>query len=616
VANTPTLKVEIAFDDDPLTVSPTWTDVTGSVRDGSVRISRGRPTELDTFTAGQCSFTLDNRDGEFSPLNSGSTYNGKLLPGKQVRVTATYSSTDYRLFRGFCVGWPQRYAQGKKDAIVPIVAYDALSKLNETTLPDRVLTYMESLGGLTRCLRTFDGYRYVDVVNGYDAQRQFGNISSGSSLGSGLESGSISATSARMSMQFVGGSSLVGSWSFWIQTTSAGSSSSVWMAVLSSYENLGNPSFVIGLDSAGLLRFQSSDYNPSSYSTARSTNPINDGAPHHIVVSHDYLTGVSIVVDGMDDTDTSTGYVYANAGVGSCEMFIGQAGGGLHTDFTGTLQDVASWDGTVLSVAQAQRIYELGSAAYLQDSDVALGDVLDSAGWPAGLRALASNTYGQAITSWNSGANALSVAQQIAATEQGRFFVSATGNITLLSRYSHQLDTTSNASQHTFSDDGADSDYVDVGFDYDDTQVRNDITVSSPAGTGQAEDASSITAYGRQSGSVSTFLATEPLAQDMADGLVGWRKDPQVRSLPLSSVPQTDPAQWPSILALELGQRVTFEITPPGVGSQVATQLILEQMDWDITNALWELTVQASPVPPSVAIYDVDSYDDGCVYGF
>ena len=153
---TPTLKVEIAFDSDPLTASPTWTDVTEYVRDNSVRISRGRPTELDTFAAGQCSFTLDNRDARFSPLNSSSTYNGKLLPGKQVRITGSYGGTDYRLFRGFITSWPQRYSAGKKDAIVPIVAYDALAKLNELDLSDPVRDYMESLGTLSNLWRSLD----------------------------------------------------------------------------------------------------------------------------------------------------------------------------------------------------------------------------------------------------------------------------------------------------------------------------------------------------------------------------------------------------------------------------------------------------------------------------
>ena len=614
---TPTLKVEIAFDDTPLTVSPTWTDVTAYVRDTpGVRISRGRPTELDTFTAGQCSFTLDNRDGRFSPLNASSPYVNKLLPGKQVRVTATYSATDYRIFRGFITGWPQRYSQGKKDAIVPIVAYDALARLNEIDLSDPVYDYMVSIGGLTRLMRNYAGSTWVDVVSSLDGRRQRGVVDAASSLGSGLAATGISLTSARLSLLEVISLNSNGSWSFWVQTSSAGSSSSVWMAVLCSRMSSATGGFVIGIDNAGLVRFQGYDYIPTNYSTAQSRNAVNDGQPHHIVVTHDYNTAVKIWIDGVDNTNTDTGYTYFNPGYAVPEKYIGQDGNGYHIDFTGTLQDVASFDNVILSGAQVRRIYEMGTTSYSRSTATALGELLDSAGWPSALRSIATNTTGNCVPSWLEGDSAGSVAQTIAATEQGRFFVSGSGNITLLARYSHQLDTTGNTSQHTFSDDGADSDYVDVGFDYDDTRVRNAISVSGVGGSASSEDSTSITAYGLQSGSVSTYLATVDECKQMASGLVGWRKTPQVRSLPLASVPQTDPAQWPSILSLELGQRVTFEITPPGVGSQVATQLILEQMDWDISNSLWELTVVGSPVPPNVFILDSSLLDGSDVLGF
>lgn len=616
MANTPTLKVEIAFDDTPLTVSPTWTDVTDYVRDNSARISRGRPTELDTFTAGQCSFTLDNRDGRFSPLNASSPYVNKLLPGKQVRITATYSGTDYRIFRGFITGWPQRYSQGKKDAIVPIVAYDALSKLNETDLSDPVYDYITSLGTVLSFHRTLEGDLWRDAAGTRDARKQTGVIVPAESLGAGLTATGINATAGRMLMaSTTAGIHDAFSYSFWIQTTGAGASSSVWMAVFSGYLVSGS-GLVVGVDSAGLLRFQGVEGTPPNFPTARTLSRINDGAPHHVVIAVDAATfTLNIFVDGIDNTDTVNGYDTSASAAGQ-EQFIGSDTSGTHSSFTGILQDFVSFDDVALTQAQAQRIYEMGTATYIRTTGTALGEVLDSAGWPSGLRSIATNTIGDANAIWNESTNALSMAQTVASTEQGRFFVSGSGNITLLSRYSHQLDTTAITSQHTFSDDGSDSDYVDVGFNYDDTQVRNVITVSCIEGSASSTDATSVTTYGTQSASVSTALPYVALAQDMADGLVGWRKDPQVRSLPLSSVPQTDPAQWPSILALELGQRVTFEITPPGVGSQVATELILEQMDWDISNSLWELTVQGSPVPPSVAFYDVDSYDDGCVYGF
>jgi hypothetical protein len=402
----------------------------------------------------------------------------------------------------------------------------------------------------------------------------------------------------------------------WVQTSTAGASSSSFMAMMSGPVGLFTSRMVIGIDNSGLLRYINNDgWVGATFATARSMVPVNDGAPHHIVVVDDGLTDLRIYIDGEDATNLTTGYAKADAYQGF-EQYIGSADPNVDQDFTGTLQDVAIWNDVVLSPAQVRRIYDLSVARYQRTTATAMGEVLDSAGWPSALRSIASNTTGESVAAWVGGDSAASVAQQVAATEQGRFFVSGSGNVTLLARYSHQLDTTGNTSQHTFSDDGADSDYVDVGFDYDDTQVRNAISVSTPTGSAESEDAASVTAYGRQSASVATSLPNTNVAQDMADGLVFWRKDPQVRSLPLTSIPQTDPAQWPSVLSLELGQRVTFEITPPGVGSQVATQLILEQMDWDISIAVWELTVQASPIPPDVFILDSSLLDGTDVLGF
>ena len=608
---TPTLTVEIAFDSDPLTASPTWTDVTSYVRNSpGVRISRGRPTELDTFAAGQCSFTLDNRDARFSPLNSSSTYNGKLLPGKQVRITGSYGGTDYRLFRGFITGWPQRYSQGKKDAIVPIVAYDALAKLNEMDLPDMV---EESLAGSTTFLRHFDSFgRWEDVAGNRSARLVYGIATPASSLASGLNSNAVEMTAARLALPPYVSVLGDGTYSFWIKTTSAGVSSNPMCVCSGPIDSGGTAPFSIGLTSTGKVDY----WGGPGGGAFTSMDSVNDGAPHFVVLSlaSGATTGY-IWIDGLPNVDPSSISVAVWNYAGQ-EQFIGAADLTLQVDFTGTLQDFRFIDGTVVSDPdEAMLMYQRATDSYRRSTATAMGEVLDSAGWPSALRSIAVNTLGDCVATWRDGDSTLSVAQQIAASEQGRFFASGSGNVTLLSRYSHQLDTSATTVQATFSDDGADSDYVDVGFDYDDTRVRNQITVSAPVGSAYSEDATSVTAYGPQSASVSTFLPNTNAAQDMADGLIGWRKDPQVRSLPLTAT-LTDTAQFASLLGLELGERVKFEITPPGMGSQSAQELILEQMDWDISNALWELTVQGSPIPPDVAFYDVDSYDDGCVYAF
>jgi hypothetical protein len=81
----PTPIVEIAFDASPYDVSPTWTNVTSWVR--SLSTDRGRSDDWDDFY-GSAQVVLNNRTRLFDPYNTSGTYYGKLLPRKQIRITA------------------------------------------------------------------------------------------------------------------------------------------------------------------------------------------------------------------------------------------------------------------------------------------------------------------------------------------------------------------------------------------------------------------------------------------------------------------------------------------------------------------------------------------------
>ncbi len=60
-------------------------DVTDRLR--SFSISRGRSRQLERFTAGAASLTLDNRDRALDPMNSSSPYYGSVVPRKRVLLT-------------------------------------------------------------------------------------------------------------------------------------------------------------------------------------------------------------------------------------------------------------------------------------------------------------------------------------------------------------------------------------------------------------------------------------------------------------------------------------------------------------------------------------------------
>jgi hypothetical protein len=122
-----TLTVEVAFASNPLTESPTWTDVSAYAR-GMV-IKWGRTHELDTMSASTLSITLDNSDGRFDPTYATGAYYPNVKPMKQIRVRATHNAVTYDLFRGFVESWPMVWP-AMKDSVVTVDATDGFKLLN------------------------------------------------------------------------------------------------------------------------------------------------------------------------------------------------------------------------------------------------------------------------------------------------------------------------------------------------------------------------------------------------------------------------------------------------------------------------------------------------------
>jgi hypothetical protein len=67
---------------------------------------------------------------------------------------------------------------------------------------------------------------------------------------------------------------------------------------------------------------------------------------------------------------------------------------------------------------------------------------------------------------------------------------------------------------------------------------------------------------------IDTVLTTAMSAASMAAGIVAAYKTPRLRLDPIVVKPEADPANWPTVLGLELGDRVTFQVTPMATGSR------------------------------------------------
>lgn len=113
----PTLVVQIAWGDDPLTEdgAATWVDIGSYVRQ-ELSVHRGRNHERDLVQAGTATLTLSNTDRRFDPDNTAGPYFPNVLPMRKIRIGASYDVASYLnpewIFVGYVESWKMRYEGG------------------------------------------------------------------------------------------------------------------------------------------------------------------------------------------------------------------------------------------------------------------------------------------------------------------------------------------------------------------------------------------------------------------------------------------------------------------------------------------------------------------------
>jgi hypothetical protein len=317
----PTVVVEFAPTSTPLDETPTWVDITQYVRnEPAIRINRGRPSELQAFSAGTMSLTLNNRARRFDPAHAAGPYFGNLIPGKQIRVRATYNAITYDVFTGWVTGWPQTFGTAGKDAVVTIEAFDAIGWMAKNRLPDDYLTTYATITGdgvnLGLFLRGIDSYIWLDDTAISDgAVLQYGKRESGSSLVLGSMSPSIVFDGATVWQLATPVSSAAGPWTlaFVMQTTFSDDTLTVdllgQMTRPAGTPSTGSQVSMLG---NGQIRFNGG--TGGAISTVTSTRSVNDGRPHQIVVTGDGVgtDPVKIFIDGDEEAVVATGAGYYN----------------------------------------------------------------------------------------------------------------------------------------------------------------------------------------------------------------------------------------------------------------------------------------------------------------
>ena len=581
----PTPKVEIAFNDGPYVASPTWTDVTSFVR--GMGIDRGRSDDWGDFY-GSASVVLDNRARTFDPFYTSGTYYGKLLPRRQIRITATYGGTSYPVFRGYVDGWPPTWTDAGKDSTVTLSCMDALGLLASETLPaDWSRNYI-----LSTSPRHY--YPCDDPVGPYTSNQTLTDLGSvplnmtttatafsGDQLAVGLVNSSITGTNGEAANSASGttvnaaASFTVSCWAVPDASTAAGTPFA--------RGNYGNQFWFFGYNTTTGKFYVEVD--EGSYSNARvastSISGWDSGVPRMFSFSYNSATrAIILYIDGL---------VVTTANVDSA--LISVAFPETVNIGYGSVQQLIVWDG-VQTQAVLQNIFKYSTVNLPETTAARFTRLIAETQFPASLTSGPSAPASSVLDITDDAPKLAGELQKVADSEYAPLFVDRSGVVTLY--YQNQIRTQSRSivSQGTYGTGGY-SIGQDVSIAYDGDSMRNEANVTmSGGGVYIGKNTTSVTAYGAAQESIDTQVSSLADAQDIGNIVSGWGGQVYPKADPFEVV-LSPSADWSNALNRELNDRITLVVSPP-TGNAITTPMLIQRVTHSVVPGEWRTTFEGS----------------------
>ena len=579
----PTPVVQIAFDDGPYVVSPTWTDVTSYVRE--MTTDRGRSDDWGTFD-GSASVVLSNRDRRFDPFNTSGPYYGKLLPRRQIRILGIDPNTmvAHPVFRGFVAGWPPVWTDAGQDSTVTLSCFDAMGLLASDAQPvDWSRNYI-----LTTAPRHYwPCDEPITPFVGGGVLKDYGSVpldfttstsaSSGAQLAVGLVNSSVQGTGFFAGSSASGAAQGVGNFS-----------ASMWIvpdteAIYGTGGALYNTIWSVEYDApTSSYQIYMLDYNSSVQRIWRTTATYDPSTPRMISFTFDGTSkAIAIFVDGIVQAVTTV------APTGIFPFPISEA----YYLGSGQTQQFIVWDG-IQTQAVFQEIFKYSTVAFSESTAARFNRLIAQTSFPSGMTSAPSAPASTVLDLTDDAPMTTAELQKVADSEYAPLFVTRAGVLTLYNQNQIRTQTRSIVSQGTYGTGGY-SIGPEVAIAYDGDSMRNEADVTmSQGGVYTKKNTSSIATYGAAEASVDTQVASLANAVAIGDIVTGWGGQVYPKADPVEVVLSPD-GDWSNALDRELNDRITLVVSPP-TGNAITTPMLLSRITHSVVPGQWTTTFEGS----------------------
>lgn len=607
----PITKIEIAFDDGPYVASPTWTDVTTTVR--SLSVKRGRGDDYSQFPTSSCTVILSNRDQRYNPINTSGIYYNKLLPRRQIRIMAKPSGAgSYQaVWRGYIAGWPVSWTDAGADSTVTISCFDSLGLLaNANLVNDWSQPAIAALNPIY-WFRGDDAERATTLRNiGSRAPQAVGPINVGAPANANLPQNKTD--SLARGIPFLANSLYTGTQ---YRTPAITGNTDTEISIVGWFSMVDISNFYSGdfcrvdlLAATGVIQLLPTGFIKvfskragTLYEASSQIAGFNNTDPHHFAMTCTGST-LKLYIDGRDATGTVT------------STFIGTTQPEQVSLGTVSFQDFAVFN-YALTASQVTTVFNAGSATIPETTSARASRILGGTSLPAGLYSVPASPVASVVDIGVSG-SVVPELQVTADSEGGDLFVSKAGVLTMTDRY-YAPTKAGAAAQMSFQDNVAFTGSVNrygqtLDVDYTADEVANDITVYFSGGGNVRK--TSATTLGTASASIQTQLPDNASALLLAEYETGVRSKlvPTVSAIE-AGVAVTD-QEWQNILDLELLDCFQVVRTPSGA-TQFSQKLLVNSIEHDITPGQWKTTVHGSARYTGFFILDSSLLDGPDVLG-